>query len=58
MFTDDPLLDDLDEEIEVAYCEECLQPYWNEDDLGLCKRCRKNSENSDYKKGNIKWKQK
>ena len=58
MFTDDPLLDDLDEEIEVAYCEECLQPYWNEDDLGLCKRCRKNSENSDYKKGNIKMKQK
>ena len=23
MFTDDPLLDDLDEEIEVAYCD-CL----------------------------------
>lgn len=55
MFTDDPLLDDLDNEIEVAYCEECLQPYWNEDDLGLCKRCRKNSDNSDYKKGNNKW---
>jgi hypothetical protein len=57
MFTDDPILDDLDDEIEVAYCEECLQPYWNEDDLGLCKRCRKNSDNSDYKKGNNKWKQ-
>ena len=55
MFTDDPILDDLDDEIEVAYCEECLQTYWNEDDLGLCKRCRKNSDNSDYKKGNNKW---
>ena len=55
MFTDYPILDDLDDEIEVAYCEECLQPYWNEDDLGLCKRCRKNSDNSDYKKGNNKW---
>ena len=55
MCTDDPILDDLDEEIEVAYCEECLQPYWNEDDLGLCKRCLKNSDNSDYKKGNNKW---
>jgi len=51
MFTDDPLLDDLDNEIETTYCEECLQPFWDDQDLGLCKRCLRNSENSDYKKG-------
>ena len=48
---DEVLLDDLDNEIETAYCEECLQPFWNENDLDLCKRCLKNSDNSDYKKG-------
>ena len=48
---DEVILDDLDEEIEVAYCEECLQPFWNENDLGLCPKCLKNSDNSDYKKG-------
>jgi hypothetical protein len=52
---DEVILDDLDDEIEVAYCEECLQPYWNENDLGLCQKCLKNSDNSDYKKEN-KWK--
>jgi len=48
---DDVILDNLDDEIEVAYCEECLQPYWNDNDLGLCPKCLKNSDNSAYKKG-------
>ena len=51
MIFDELIVDDLDNEIETTYCEECLQPFWDEQDLGLCKRCLKNSENSDYKKG-------
>ena len=43
MILDEPLLDDLDEELEdilTAYCDNCLVPFWKDHDKSfLCPKC-------------------